>query len=54
MDDRMSEDERKGGMNETAGSRDAQRNLERMPVPQVMGRKSMKPKFKQARKGRSE
>ena len=29
MDDRMSEDERKGGANEAAGSRDAQKALGR-------------------------
>jgi hypothetical protein len=54
VDDRMSEGERKGGANEAAGSRDAQRNLGRTPAPKAIGRKNLKPKFKQGRKGRGE
>jgi hypothetical protein len=54
MSDKASRGETKGGENEVAGSRDAQRNLGRKIAPKAIGRKELKPKFKQGRKGRGE
>ena len=54
MSDKERAGEREGGANEAAGSRDAQRNLGRTPAPKAIGRKNLKPKFKQGRKGRGE